>query len=736
MKKTRPIDSDRKRLLKYFRVFLCLVILIAITLSVVLYTYTEHLIRSESVQNDLNSFRLLKHQHETTFQQLEQTLHVLFDNSEYLFFMDDYDEKRVSKMMKTINELNSTRNSMRMIEDICIFYPSRAYTLSYRQTVAKVEMRHDYDFLIQYSNESSFIGYRTYVRTVTYPFAYTPTTVVTLVKSLGVTGQGITPAAFIVIDLSFDSISSPFRELVMDNGSSLLIYDAGGTLISHIGQEYRYEALTAPGFTISEDFLAAEQELGGVNCNIYYSSLPGLGWTYYYVHEAADLMQKLANIRYTVIAVFALCVVVGVVYSWSLSKHLLKPLQRISAHLGDQSVDIYDRIDSMIHQNEALNDELDQNRETERSYAALRRILQGSEGADNQLVLRDGEKECVFCMLSSKSEDNLSVAQINQALSTLHIRLIAKLYSGQGDTALLLAAQAFTDEILAGVATTVKRIFGSVEPVSIGFSNPFSEATMIHSAFDQAQIALGMNVVRGKGSVCFYNHLQNTAHLDYPYKLETAILRAFRDKDTERIADGIRSFERYLIEADARLQTVREFYVQLFCTCQRLVFDLPNTAAEAVRGYSHLVLVEGTELNAMSDYILDMLNVMMDCTETPQSDDHEIIGRICDYIDSHLAEAPSLETLSAEFFMSPSALRNEFSKVMGMSVKTYSDLKRIQLAKKLLAESEEKVQDIAVRIGFTYVQSFIPFFKNSTGMTPGEYRQMVHKQKILERDEK
>lgn len=86
--------------------------------------------------------------------------------------------------------------------------------------------------------------------------------------------------------------------------------------------------------------------------------------------------------------------------------------------------------------------------------------------------------------------------------------------------------------------------------------------------------------------------------------------------------------------------------------------------------------------------------------------------------------------------MSPSALRNEFSKVMGMSVKAYSDLKRIQLAKKLLAESEEKVQDIAVHIGFTYVQSFIPFFKNSTGMTPGEYRQMVHKQKILERDEK
>ena len=64
-----------------------------------------------------------------------------------------------------------------------------------------------------------------------------------------------------------------------------------------------------------------------------------------------------------------------------------------------------------------------------------------------------------------------------------------------------------------------------------------------------------------------------------------------------------------------------------------------------------------------------------------------------------------------------------------MSIKSYTDAQRLKLAKRLLENNSMKVQDISARLGFNYAQSFIAFFKSSTGMTPSEYRQMLNREK-------
>lgn len=44
------------------------------------------------------------------------------------------------------------------------------------------------------------------------------------------------------------------------------------------------------------------------------------------------------------------------------------------------------------------------------------------------------------------------------------------------------------------------------------------------------------------------------------------------------------------------------------------------------------------------------------------------------------------------------------------------------MGKQMLIDDALQIQDIAAKLGFQYAQSFISFFKNATGMTPGEYR--------------
>ena len=736
MRKHIKPDTDRKRLVKYFRVFFAIVIVIALTVSFALYTYTERVIRNETENNNSSSFEILKTLHDMQFKQIEQSMHVLCNNARFTYFMDDYDELNMANLMRAVEDLNSIKASSDMIEDICIYYPGRDYTLSYKQTVSKVEMRHDKDFLLSLKNQTQFAGYRTYVRNVTYPFSGQSNTVVTLVKVQSIRSASQKVDAFVIVDLSFAPIYSDFVKTITENDSSLLIYTADGTLISSVGQVYPYEAL-ADGNEIVNVMRSEVRSIGGSDYSVYSTGMPTLGWTYFYVQSNMTMANKLSSARNTVLGVFIVCVLIGLIYSWLLAKHLLKPLENISEHLGSNDVDIYERIDRMIEQNEAMNNSLQENLITGRNSQMLHRMLMGinndSEAdAGQPLNLRNGETECAFYLFNSDAEKQISVSQINQMLAPFGMRLIVKLYTGVQEVALLLAARAFDDVNMVESAAMLKGILGGDE-VSVGISRPFSSSSGLNDAYAQASTALGMYMVRGDGIICSFKDIRNHASATYPYKIENALLRAFKVGDKADIAGNVHEFEKYLCDNDASLQQVYENYVQLFCTCQRLAMEIPVDGSEVIGMFSHRELTSMKTLADMSAYIISMLESLLDVS-VPVERKNEIIERVCAYIDAHLTDAPSIETLASEFFMSASTLRSEFSKNMGMSVKTYTDIRRVQVAKELLADTDIKIQDIAKKIGFYYAQSFIPFFKNATGQTPGEFRQEAHKRKIMGSD--
>ena len=736
MKKHLKPDTDKKRLIKYFRVFFAIVIVIALTVSFALYTYTERVIRAETENNNSSSFEILKTLHDMQFKQIEKSMHVLCNNPRFTYFMNDYDELNMSNLMCAVEDLNSIKASSDMIEDICIYYPSRGYTLSYKQTVSKVEMRHDKDFILLLKDQAQFAGYRTYVRNVTYPFSTQSSTVVTLVKSQSIRSASHKVDALVIVDLSFTPIYSSFVKTITENDSSLLIYAADGTLISSVGQVYPYDALTDEG-VIVEEMRSEVRSINGVDYSVYSTGMPSLGWTYFYVQSNLTMSNKLSSARNVVLGVFVVCVLIGLLYSWLLAKHLLKPLENISEHLGSNDVDIYERIDRMIEQNEAMNNSLQENLITGRNSQMLHRMLMGinndSEAEEGQpLNLRNGETECAFYLFNPDAEKQVSVSQINQMLAPFGMRLIVKLYTGVQEVALLVAARAFDDINMVESAAMLKGLLGGDE-ISVGISRPFSSSAGLNDAYAQANTALGMYMVRGDGVICSFKDIRNHASATYPYKIENALLRAFKAGDRAAITGNVREFEKYLCDNDAALQQVYENYVQLFCTCQRLAMEIPGGRTEVIGTFSHRELTGMKSLADMSAYIISILESLLDAS-APAEKKNEIIERVCAYIDAHLTDAPSIETLASEFFMSASTLRSEFSKDMGMSIKAYTDMRRVQVAKELLADTDIKIQDIAKKIGFYYAQSFIPFFKNATGQTPGEFRQEAHKRKIMGSD--
>ncbi len=100
------------------------------------------------------------------------------------------------------------------------------------------------------------------------------------------------------------------------------------------------------------------------------------------------------------------------------------------------------------------------------------------------------------------------------------------------------------------------------------------------------------------------------------------------------------------------------------------------------------------------------------------------ILQIQQYIDENFARDISINDLAREAFISHTSFINAFKKLTGYSPKHYMLMCRLAESKILLCSTSLPISDIAFRVGFKDSNSFIRFFRQEMGLTPGEYRKI------------
>ncbi|MFK7694470.1 helix-turn-helix domain-containing protein [Paenibacillus sp. HJGM_3] len=92
-------------------------------------------------------------------------------------------------------------------------------------------------------------------------------------------------------------------------------------------------------------------------------------------------------------------------------------------------------------------------------------------------------------------------------------------------------------------------------------------------------------------------------------------------------------------------------------------------------------------------------------------------------IDEHYADPNfSLGYIGDQFGLSGGYLSRLFKEAFGVRFVEYVTDVRTEHAKRLLAETDEAIQQIAAAVGYTNSLTFIRVFKKQTGITPGQYR--------------
>ena len=129
--------------------------------------------------------------------------------------------------------------------------------------------------------------------------------------------------------------------------------------------------------------------------------------------------------------------------------------------------------------------------------------------------------------------------------------------------------------------------------------------------------------------------------------------------------------------------------------------------------------------NLLESFLIGLIRKYEYC----EKNEHENLGfeisEIIKYVDNNFTEKTTIEQLSFIFRTNRSTLCKEFKKATGKTLTEYSNDKKVEYLKHLLLSTEQSIQEISERSGFSSVPNFYAFFKKHVGVTPIEFKKQL-----------
>ena len=129
------------------------------------------------------------------------------------------------------------------------------------------------------------------------------------------------------------------------------------------------------------------------------------------------------------------------------------------------------------------------------------------------------------------------------------------------------------------------------------------------------------------------------------------------------------------------------------------------------------------QLEELFSHLKQEMDAKWKDAQVPDSDEDSVIRTAKAYILSHL-DSVSLETVAAYLNRSPAYFSKIFKERTGIQFSDFCQKERLSLAKSLLDDPRNQVQDIALQTGYSNAANFARAFKMQCGLSPTD---IVHK---------
>ena len=282
--------------------------------------------------------------------------------------------------------------------------------------------------------------------------------------------------------------------------------------------------------------------------------------------------------------------------------------------------------------------------------------------------------------------------------------------------------------------------------VKVGISAVHTDYNHVHNAYREginalltqniSQKSIGKDSVNeeAEGEIFYYvsDMVQEKGRLGekYDYSFEKNIQRSLRSMDKQESLDITQKFFLYLSENCGSIEEIRlcvlSYVNGVLMTAFRMMTDIEKLNESGITGI-YRELLERKTLEQMEKYV--ETGLIETIYEERMAHINKQSGSITERVYHLIAEHKGNITLyecAEELGMDSNYVWKALKLVDNKSFSEIAEDYKLEEAKSFLLQSDKKVNDIAIELGYSNTQNFIRFFSRCTGMTPGKYRRLNH----------
>ncbi|WP_165972335.1 AraC family transcriptional regulator [Paenibacillus piri] len=270
--------------------------------------------------------------------------------------------------------------------------------------------------------------------------------------------------------------------------------------------------------------------------------------------------------------------------------------------------------------------------------------------------------------------------------------------------------------------------------VSIGISDPFFKSYEASDGYHKAADALKLRMTHGREAILYISDFDETEAVKakYPALIAKDLNDAIKFGDKEQTKHFLHNFIAEIFSGPYSYKDCHKFIFLLLMD----MIKLSNNSDEMfIRLFKEKPLFDYLDQllqNSGHDVEVWIYDTVIEpmITETLARNEtrhRNITKTLIQFIHEEYDTDLTLEACASRLHFNPNYLGQIFRKESGSGFNDYLSQYRLIISKKMLAETDYQVQEIAENLRFSNSQNFIRYFKKMEGITPRQYRENLMK---------
>lgn len=344
----------------------------------------------------------------------------------------------------------------------------------------------------------------------------------------------------------------------------------------------------------------------------------------------------------------------------------------------------------------------------------------------------------IECMMHQKNEEEIvNLLDIQEFIDTLDVfNNITKAYFDSNNRLFIVSIYSpEQSDIINNVYIQLNdyAIKNNIK-LKIGISNEGENICKLKELYNQAEQAISSSFVSDENMMVLYNDIFSSSEYMHDFIDPTVLKKELTDLLFNQNEYDIDAFLDKFIPYN--INKIHKYYIRYFCYSIISTIEMLLTSynIDYNKAIDHTIiwdkLAHYESITNVRQWLHNILRSTLDVVyENAQKKDTNIVDKIKNIIETEYSTHLTLNNIAERVYFSSIHTNNLFKKETGLSVAEYLSKYRITVAKKLLEMPGSKIYAVSEAVGYKNQAHFKLLFKQITGYTPLEYKNLFGSEK-------